>query len=81
MPPDANSALSAAATAPAKAPEAPIEDSLIAKPMSKGTRLLLGLYMMALNVLLVYLLIKIWPEKSAQTAAETVALFWNQFHI
>ncbi|HEY6968828.1 MAG TPA: hypothetical protein VJA94_06480 [Candidatus Angelobacter sp.] len=78
---DASSALSAAAAAPAKAPEPPIEDFSIAKPMTKGTRLLFGIYMMALNVLLVYLLIKIWPEKSTQTAAETVALFWNQFHI
>ena len=41
-------------------PEAPPE---IADPMRKSAQVIFGLYMMAIQVLIVYLLIKIWPDK------------------
>jgi hypothetical protein len=67
--------------AAAKSPNPIVEDTSTPKPMSQLTRVLFAIYMMVLNVLLVYMLIKIWPEKAGQTAGESVGLFWNQFHI
>ncbi|HEV2963198.1 MAG TPA: hypothetical protein VG649_15310 [Candidatus Angelobacter sp.] len=56
-------------------------ETAVPSPMSATTRFAFGFYMMALNVVLVYLLIKIWPEKTSQTVTETIDLFWNQLRI
>ncbi len=63
--------------AAAKSPDPIVEDTSAPKPMSQLTRVLFANYMMVLNVLLVYMLIKIWPEKAGQTAGESVGLFWE----
>lgn len=40
-----------------------------------------GSYMMLLNLVLVYLLFKIWPGTVPMESAESVAIFWNTLHI
>jgi hypothetical protein len=49
--------------------------------MTRPTRLIFGLYMMFLNVVLVYMLIKIWPDNPPQSTPETVAMFWNRLNL
>jgi hypothetical protein len=75
------SAAAGSTAAPAPAPTQHIEDSSSAEPMSRLTRLIFGVYMMVLDVLMVYLLIKIWPDNPSQTAAETVAMFGNRLSV
>ncbi len=63
---------------PAAAVEA--EDTSAPKPMSQLTRLIFGLYMIVLNILLVYMLFKIWPESASQSASEDITMFWSRLH-
>lgn len=44
--------------APAPAPAADLPD-----PMRRSVQIIFGLYMIAIQVLIVYLLIKIWPDQ------------------
>lgn len=47
--------------------------------VGRAARLIFGLYMVALNVIILYLLIKIWPEKIPPTeTAETLTAFFGK---
>ena len=80
------SPIPATGDAQANPPASVTEDLSPPKPMTTITLLIFGLYMILLNIVMIYLLIKIWPDKISQNqaerpAVETVNLFWNQLHI
>jgi hypothetical protein len=46
--------------------------------MSISSRLLFGVYMIALNILLLYTLVKIWPENPQSMTTDQIAMFWGR---
>src|SRR5271165_3423354 len=56
---------------------APIPPADLPDPMRRSVQIIFGLYMMAIQVLIVYLLIKVWPDQipPADRPEEVVAFF------
>jgi len=61
---------------------APAPDSSTIPPESinQVVRVIFGLYMMVLNIILVYLLIRIWPGKLPVDPGEQISVFWGKLH-
>jgi hypothetical protein len=51
------------------------------EPMRSAVRIAFGLYMMLLNLILVYLLFRIWPSTVPMSPAEWVPVFANRLRI
>ena len=47
-------------------------------PMKKGLRIAFGLYMIVLNIVLVYLLFTLWPDDPSSKSTLPVQLFWGK---
>ncbi|HEY1272320.1 MAG TPA: hypothetical protein VGF08_10065 [Terriglobales bacterium] len=63
---------------------APATVQIPPEPMRRAVRIAFGIYMMLLNIVLVYLLFKIWPGKVPADPAEAsalVSIFWNKVQI
>jgi len=54
---------------------APVPSELSPESMHQAVRVAFGLWMMLLNLILVYLLIKIWPGKVPVDSTEQIAVF------